>query len=206
MLYRHKETIAAAAGDVPTWHRGRDEYALWLIEADTEDISHRVQAASKHLSEFLLTSYRRQPHVTVFVCGFLVASRSFDDDYSVEELERHADLLRAAALRPFSLEIGALNSFASAPFLTVVDRSGGLDRVRSVLGSAGREIERGEYVPHVTVGLYAGAFPGGRVLQRMASFPQEPCTLRVDRIAFATYRAGEMYGALTRRQEVPLVP
>ena len=202
MLHLHQETIAAAAGDVPSWHRGRDVYALWLIEADTEEIRQRVGAASGHLSGFLIPSYRRQPHITVFVCGFLVAARSYDDDYGIEEFERHADQLRKAALKPFPLEIGALNSFASAPFLEVADRSDGLGRVRSVLMTTGKEIERSDYVPHVTVGLYSAAFPSGLVAKRIASFSQDPCTLRVDRITFATYRAEEMYGALTRRHEI----
>jgi 2'-5' RNA ligase len=206
MLHLHKQTIAAASGDVPSWHRGRDLYALWLIEADTEEVRRRVLLAREHLSGFLIPSYRRQPHITVFVCGFLVDTGTYDDDYLTEEFERHAELLRKAALRPFPLEIGALNSFASAPFLAVADRSNGLGRVRSVLMTTGKEIERSDYIPHVTVGLYADAFPSGLVTKRIASFSHEPCTLRVDRITFATFRAAEMYGALTRRHEVPLVP
>ena len=204
MLHLHKETIAAALGDVPSWHRGRDAYALWLIEADTDEVRQRVRAASEHLAEFLIPHYRRQPHITVFVCGFLVAARSYDDDYGIGDFERHADLLREAALKPFPLVIGSLNSFASAPFLEVTDPEGGLGRVRSVLASAGTEIERSEYIPHVTVGLYADAFPSDLVAKRIASFSQEPCTLKVDRITFATFRAAEMYGTLSRRQEIAL--
>jgi len=206
MLHLHRETIAAAIGDVPSWHRGRDLYALWLIEADTDEVRQRVRIAKEHLSGFLIPSYQRQPHVTVFVCGFLVDAPSFEDDYGFEAFERHADLLRKAALRPFSMEIGALQSFASAPFLAVTDPTDSVIKVRSVLELAGMEIERGAYVPHVTVGLYAGAFRSDIVLKRIASFAPEPCTLRVDRITFATYRAGEMYGALTRTHEIVLHP
>jgi len=54
-------------------------------------------------------------------------------------------LLREAAGKPFTLEIGGLNSFFSAPFLEVADPEGGLDRIRALLLRAGKDIGGSDY-------------------------------------------------------------
>jgi 2'-5' RNA ligase len=138
------------------------------------------------------------------VCGFLADAPQYDDDYSAEQFGRHAHLLREAAVKPFIVEIGGLNSFASAPFLEVADPEGGLDRVRSLLSTTGKEIGRSAYTPHITVGLYSGNFPSSMVNERISSFPKGLCKLAVDRITFATYQARETAGALTYRYAVVL--
>ena len=116
----------------------------------------------------------------------------------------HLHLLREAAGKPFTVEIGGLNSFASAPFLEVADLEGGLDRVRALLLTQEKRLGRSDYTPHITVGLYSGAFPGSVVTERIASFPKAPAKVTVDRITFASYRAREMSGPLTYRYEVVL--
>lgn len=173
-----------------------------LIELDSMEVSQKVRTAREHLSEFLIQPYQRQPHITIFVCGFLAGTASYADDYSVEQFERHAQSLRAAAVKPFTVEIGGLNSFASAPFLEVADLEDGIERLRTLFLTNGMEIARSTYSPHVTIGLYTAAFPSSVVSERIASFPRKPCKLTVDRVTFATYRAQEMAGALTWRNVV----
>jgi 2'-5' RNA ligase len=206
MLQQNKETIPSPLHDHPDWHHGRQVYSVWLIELGGREAAQKVDAAREHLSPFLITPYRRQPHITIFVCGFLADAPQYDDDYSPGQFERHAHLLKEAAVRPFTVEIGGLNSFASAPFLEVVDQEGGLGRVRELLSAAGKEIGRSTYTPHITVGLYSRAFPGSMVIERISSFPKDPCRLTVDRITFATYQARETAGALTYRYAVALQP
>jgi len=202
MLHLNNKTIPSNTCDLPDWHHGRPDYSVWIIELGGLEIFHAVQAVREHLSEFLIQPYNRQPHITIFVCGFLTDTARYDDDYSVGQFERHARSLREAAVKPFAVEIGGLNSFASAPFLEVSDPEGGIERLRALFLTDGREISRGIYVPHVTVGLYAAAFPGSVVSERIAAFPGKPCKLSVDRVTFATYRAQEMAGSLTRRHVV----
>jgi 2'-5' RNA ligase len=206
MLHQSQETIPSPVHDHPNWHHGRQDYSVWLIELGGMEVSQKVAAAREHLSPFLLKPYQRQPHITIFVCGFLADTPQYDDDYSAGQLERHAHLLKVSAVKPFTVEIGGLNSFASAPFLEVADPEGGLDRVRSLLLSTGKEIGRSSYTPHITVGLYSGAFPGSMINERISSFPKDPCKLMVDRITLATYQAREMAGALTYRYAVALQP
>jgi len=204
MLHRNQQTIPSPIHDFPDWHRGRQDYSVWLIELGNTEVSQKITAAREHLSDFLIKPYHRQPHITVFVSGFLCDIPRYDDDYSAEQQEQHAHLLRAGAIKPFTVEIGGLSSFASAPFLAGADLEGGSTRVRSLLSTTGQEIGRSAYTPHITIGLYSGAFPGSVVTERISSFPKDPCRLTVDRITFATYQAQKIGGALTGRYEVAL--
>ena len=204
MLHENQETVPSPIHGYPAWHRGRQDYSVWLIELGGMEVVQKIDAAREHLSDFLIRPYQRQPHITIFVCGFLSDTPRYDDDYSAEQFERHLHLLREAAGKPFTVEIGGLNSFASAPFLEVADLEGGLDRLRALFLTTGKEIGRSDYTPHVTVGLYSGAFPGSMVTERISSFPKAPCRITADRITFASYRAREISGTLTYRYGVVL--
>lgn len=205
MLHKGRKTIPSCIQDHPEWHRGRTDYCLWLIGIENEELHHKVEAAREHLSEFLLKPYRRQPHITLFVCGFFVDTPQFDDDYSTQQLRIQERSLKEADMKPFSIEIGGLNSFSSAPFLEVDDRDGGIERVRAALSATGREVGRSVFTPHVTIGLYSGAYPSHIISSRIADFPKDPCMLFVDRITFALYRAQDIAGALTYQQDVSLL-
>ncbi len=204
MLHQHTHTIAGLPGDFSEWHRGRKEFTIWMIELEHLEISRKVEAARKHLSAFLLAPYDRQPHITLFVCGFLADERRFDDDYGRQQLDAHCRLLEDARLKPFEIEIHGLKSFASAPFLQVHDREGGIEQVREVLQTAAVEIERDHFTPHVTVGLYSGAFESAVVLERIQAFADEPIRLSVDRITFAAFDSSDIRGPLVPKQRIPL--
>jgi 2'-5' RNA ligase len=204
MLHQHKQTIPTVIRDFPEWHRGRKEFTLWMIELEHDVVRQKVEAARRHLSGFLLASYQRQPHVTLFVCGFLADNRRFDDDYSTGQFDAHYRLLKDSMLRPFSIKIGVLNSFASAPFFHVYDAEGGIELIRTLLATTATEVERERFVPHVTVGLYSGAFKSGVVLDRINTFSDEPVTLSVNRITFAAYESSKIAGPLLYRQQLEL--
>lgn len=206
MLHHSSETIPLAVQDHPEWHRGRELYSLWLIELDDQAVHPRVEAARKHLGGLLHSTYARQPHITLFVCGFLVDVPRFDDDFSMQQVLLQERALHDAAIAAFRVDIGGLNSFSTAPFLEVVDRDGGIERVRAILSCTESEIGRSTFIPHVTVGLYGGTFRSEDVVQRISSFPTDVCSCTVSRITFATYQARETAGALTYRCAVPLPP
>lgn len=205
MLYHKQETLPASQRDYVEWHRGRTTYGLWLVELGTEEIFQQVAAAREHLSDFLLKPYHRQPHVSIFICGFLTEAATFDDDYSTEQLHVHAELLHNADIKPFVIEVGVLNSFASAPFLEVRDLDNGIERVRAVLSTTTREIGRNSFTPHVTVGQYSQAFQSRIVAAKISMFQSKPISLTVERLTFATYEAREIAGALTRKHPVALL-
>lgn len=206
MLHQTQETIPASQRDYVEWHHGRRTYGLWLVELGTEEISKKVEAARKHLSDFLLKPYLRQPHISIFICGFPTEVPSFNDDYTTEQLHAHAEMLSKAAIKPFVLEVGGLNSFASAPFLEVRDLEGGIERARAALSTTTQEIGRSSFTftPHVTVGLYSLAFQSRVVAEQLSTFQSNPIRLFVERLTFATYEAREIAGALTARHAIVL--
>ncbi len=204
-MLRHKQqTIASAPGDFSKWHRGRREFTIWMIDLEHDKVLRKTEAARKHLSGLLLAPYDRQPHITLFVCGFLADRRRFDDDYAAHQLDAHCRMLQDCGIAPFTVEIGGLNSFASAPFLEVRDREGGIERLRALFSSTGPEIERDEFVPHVTVGLYSGVFDSRVMLERIEAFSDKPINFSIDRITFAAYDSSKINGPLVSKREVVL--
>lgn len=206
MLHQAEETIPVIVRDYADWHRGRRDFSVWLIESDNEEICRQVEAAQEHLSEFLIRPYKRQPHITMYVCGFLADIPHYDDDYGSGQFRIHAQALKDARLGPFFIETGRLNSFSSAPFLEVNDLEGGINRVRAILSTTSKEVWSNHFTPHITVGLYSGAFSSSVVSRKISGFPAEPIRVKVDRVTFATYNAHKIADALTYRQEVALLP
>jgi hypothetical protein len=187
MLEHHPFTMSASIHDHPEWHHGRTEYALWLIRVDSAEIAERVEAAKQHLDGFMLEPYLRQPHITICVCGFPSTALFHDDDYSRERFEMQVQAVQDAAIGPFSVEIGGLNSFASAPFLEVYDNYRGLEQLRAALLMGGGEIGRDTFIR-----------------QQLRTFHRNRTVLEVDRITFAVYQARETAGSLAFRQDILL--
>jgi 2'-5' RNA ligase len=204
MLHQGQETIPSIIQDHREWHRGRKDYSLWLIDAATEEICEKVEAAKEHLSDYLLKPYQRQPHITIFVCGFLTDTPHFDDDYSTEQFRVQTQMLEEGNIKSFFIEIGGLNSFSSAPFLEVHDLEGGIERARVALSTSVSEIGRSTFTPHITIGLYSGAYPSKIVAGKISTFESRTVRLKVERIMFGTYHAQKIAGALTHQCYVPL--
>jgi 2'-5' RNA ligase len=205
MLNQVPKTIPAEMRDFTEWRRGRETYGVWVVRLEDEAILEKSQAAREYLSGYLLEPYCRQPHITLFVCGFLVGDPQHRDDFSHEQLQAQVEALKNADLDSFEIEIGGLSSFASAPFLEVKDPEGGITRLREILSHGAREFRTAPYRPHLTVGLYAGTFPSQQVSKRLAGFPCTPIRSRVRQIDFSTYHAREIAGPLTYVQEIVLI-
>jgi 2'-5' RNA ligase len=200
-----EETLPTKNGDYEGWHRGRKEYAAWTIDIQDQPVQSRFDAARAHLSDFLLKPYCRQAHVTLFMCGFLVDVERFDDDFSTDRLERQLWALKEARLAPFEIEIGEVDSFATAPFLEVLDVTDGIEKIRNVLSSTHSEIRETGYVPHVTLGLYSGRFARKMVAERISSLcPESRIIYWVDEIHLMTYSAFEIAGPLKRHCAIHL--
>lgn len=202
MLPQYPTTIPAEIRDFPEWHRGRKTYAVWVLRVEGRAIQAKFRAAREYLNGYLLEPYRRQPHITLFVCGFLVDAPQYNDDFTSAQLEAQLKVVEQAHIQPFEIEIGSLSSFASAPFLEVRDPDNGISRLRELLARGGREFRTAPFTPHLTVGLYRGAFDSQEVMERFAKFPVEPVRWTVKYITLATYRAQEVAGPLAYRHEV----
>jgi 2'-5' RNA ligase len=189
-------TLAIADRDHEEWRRGRERYGVWLIDGNVEAVWERVTRARQRLDGFLATS-RRQPHVTLFVCGFISDRARFDDDFTPAMLTAQRLALHHAAVAPFRLTVGGLDSFDSAAFLEIGDPEGRLAALRVALAEGRAEIRQSAYTPHLTVGTYCGAFDKAEVAERLDGFAERgPILLDVRSIHFASYAAREIGGPL----------
>ena len=189
-------TLPQEDRDYPEWHLGRTHYGVWLIDADVGAVRERITQAQAHLAP-LLVHHQRQPHITLFVCGFVADVAAHGDDFTPAMLAAQQAALQALQIKPFTLQIGAIDSFDSAVFLRVDDPDNGLAPLRQALGQGTREIRQSAYVPHLTVGLYNGVFDTQIVAGQLQSFAaRTPIPLRVQRIHFARYEARVLGGPL----------
>ena len=205
MLNQMPTTIPAEIRDFPEWHHGRETYAVWVLRMEEPSILDKFTSAREHLNGYLLEPYRRQPHITLFVCGFLVDTPQYNDDFTSTQLQAQIEVAKQAHIQSFEIEIGGLSSFASAPFLEVYDPNDGITRLRELLARGGREFRTALYTPHLTVGLYASAFDSQEVTEQLAKFPVDPVRWKVEEITLATYRAQEVAGPFAYRHDVSFI-
>lgn len=190
-------TLRNAQRDFPEWHLGRPHYAVWALDVDVPAIRQRMASAARHLSGLLLADYCRQPHVTLSLCGFPSACPEHADDFGAAALTAQLAALRQAQPRPFDLEVGAQASFASAPYLAVQDAGGHIAVLRDCLAGGSLKEFGDPYVPHVTVGLYADAWPISAVQARLTRFADtEALRLRISGISLLSYASAHIGGAL----------
>ena len=201
-------TLRNERRDFPEWRRGRAHYLLWAIDVDTPEVRARVQAAQQALDGLLLARYQRQPHITLAVCGFAAQSSApAPDEVGAQHIAAHIAALRARNLGVFRIEIGALESFAAAPFLTVHGAAQQFATLRRCLHTDTHDAQhpQGAYVPHVTVGLYADEWPCAQVAERFALLADAPpLALTVRRLHLLGYEAAEIGGALFTLAEYDL--
>lgn len=183
--------------DFAEWHKGRGPYVFWALDIDTPEVRQTVSEVAGQLDGLLLCRYRRQPHITVEVCGFPISFPEAPDEFSPDWLASQCAALRLAAIAPFTLTIGGVSSFASAPFVKVIDPALGIAALRNSLAVNGEPRLLGDYVPHVTVGLYADAWPAEMLGERLMPFAdRDPLQCRIDRLSLMAYQPNEIGGPL----------
>lgn len=197
-LIEGSHTVRNVRRDFPEWHLGRSPYFFWALDVDFPAVRAQVARAGEHLAGSLLDGYCRQPHVTLDLCGFRSFEPGRHDEFAPALLARQCSALRAASIPAFEIEIGSLSSFSSAAFLKVFDHGGHIAAVRACLAVDGQFRLFGDYVPHVTVGLYAGAWPAEEIGTRLANYPAADQTYcRIERISLMAYQPSEIAGPLS---------
>ncbi|WP_201315438.1 2'-5' RNA ligase family protein [Dyella sp. EPa41] len=190
------ETLVAELRDYPEWHRGRKRYGVWVLPVVQPALLDYVARMRHALADLLHPSPRRQPHVTVFVCGFHRARRRAGDDFSSGLLRRQWALLRREAPRRVTLPLAKPDSFASAAFIPVGDGEGQIARWREWLGSISDEVRQASYVPHITLGLYRRSVDALTIRQRLAALEAPPVALCATELHYVTYAARDPLGPL----------
>ena len=193
-------TVPMEERDYVDWHKNREHYAVWVIDFDEQAILDEVDRARYFFEEWLLKPFERQPHISLFVNGFMTDSAVHDDDYSLSQQMTHQQILAQSDLESFDIEIGGLNSFASALYFDVFDSAGGIAQVKDCLTQVMPELRWKAYVPHITIGLYKEQIPTQEVIERIKEYQQLPSIKKnVRNIKLMTYCAQELIGPLTTR-------
>ncbi len=192
-------TVRNEVRDFVEWHRGRAPYVFWGLLLDSPALDGQLAQAACWLDGLLLEGYAREPHVTLDVCGFPAVQLEDNEAFSPELIDAQIARLAAAAPAPFSIHIGGLDSFTSAPFLKVFDVDRGIAGLRQCLAENGRHRLFGDYMPHVTVGLYRDAWPVPAVAERIAACTTgDELAMTVGQADLLGYAPSVIGGALTR--------
>lgn len=199
-------TWAVSRDDPVAWRRGRKRYGVWVLDVDTAAVRERLAAARALLGDWLWPT-ARQPHLTVWVGGFLCEAPLHPDDLPPALLAAQQARLQAAPPPPFELWLGAPQTFDAAAYLQVHDRAGALARLRTLLQL--QDGHRGEfrdtpYVPHVTIGLYRQAVPRADVIRRLGAWREAALALPVTALRFVSYEAAVIDGPLRCEWTQPL--
>lgn len=190
-------TVRNVRRDFVEWHLGRPAYSLWAPDFDTTAVLPHMQAAQSQLADLLLDGYTRQPHITLGLCGFPSDSPVHTDDFGPELIEVQVQAMRQLGLAPFEIEIGGLDTFTSVPYFTVHEASGQLAALRACFEKSGSHAVASDYVPHVTAGLYADAWPLASVQARLRRCVlPEPVRVPVHGISLLSYQAADIGGPL----------
>ncbi len=200
-----KRTQANAARDFVAWHRGRPRFGVWAIEVDHLQVRNRLRRGRAALAPFLLSGYRRQPHVTLFASGFPCDEPTRSGDVSWATVCAQADRIARDGPAPFTLRIGGIISLAGAPCLQVQPEPA-LFRLRDVLLALGPEDRTVPYEPHLTLGLYAAAYAPQRVRRQLRGLHSSGCDaeIRVSAVSFLTFDTATILGPLRPELRVSL--
>lgn len=206
MPYQHfiesSKTVMAIDRNFHEWHNGVRHYGLWLIMIDDREWMDLVTASRLHMAEFLLPGYRRQPHVTLKTCGLLCNSQC-----SPQIIANQIQDLEKAEIRQFKLFAGHVDSFSTAPYISVECSDNSLERIRSLLKNASADDKPFIYAPHITLGFYKDTFKTEHLVTRMKVCPDRNVPpLIVKELAFCTYETAHIQGPLTVVERIGLPP
>ncbi|MCH7313183.1 2'-5' RNA ligase family protein [Acinetobacter sp. ANC 3882] len=205
LLQAATELIATEVRDYPEWHFGRSNYALWYIDVDQPELIEYLDEIQAQFSDLLLPNPQRQFHITIFVCGFLTSTiKQYDDDFQIQQLQQHIELIEALQFAPFELEITQIDSFSSALFLQIKDQDHVLAQIRQQLVPVSNEIAALEYCPHITLGLYRQAWQSDVVLERIQRLPIKNLKIQVKKLTFGYYKAQILQGLLYPYRQIEL--
>ena len=197
------ETLIAKLRDYPEWHRGRGRYGVWVAPVDDPVLLGFIHDAREQLADLIHPSPRRQPHLTVFVCGFHGEGRH-DDDFPLSRLDHQTALLEALGGEACELPLAALDSFAGAAFIPVGDPMGRLAHWRQTLEVGSQEVRQSPYVAHITLGLYRQCVSAAVLRQRLVAVAPPSASLKVRELHYVTYDARDQFGPLDCARRITL--
>lgn len=192
-----RRTVPSEQRDFRQWHHGRPRFSVWAIEIADPEVDRRLAMMREALGPLLLPAYERQAHVTLHICGFPAPTLRRSDDFTIDRLAQQLAEVRRLRLKPFRLRIGGAFSFISAVCLSVHDDGGVLQRLREALQGSAPHHDETPYLPHVTGGLYRGAWPLREIEQRLRPMTRCPdIELEIRSLDWMAYDSARVGGPL----------
>jgi 2'-5' RNA ligase len=193
-------TIAWDDIDFSDWHGGVKYYGFWALIIDDSEWLNAVNEAASYVSPYVLKGYQRQPHVSVITGGLMS-----DQHYSAANLNKHKQALIKANISPFSISLAGLDSFTSAPYLTVEDDSGSLECLRAALLASASDDSLDNYQAHITLGLYHSEFSTIALSKTINAFEApKVMPLIVPAVKFCSYQTNDIQGRITVLDSIKL--
>lgn len=194
-----KHTIKVEDKNHYDWHKGIERYGFWAIVIKDEYWLKEFHLARKYISTLVLPNYKRRPHITLSACGLIDSSH-----FSNDKLQAQVEVLRKQRFKAFSIKLNNLDSFESAPFLSV-SKNASLSKIRDTLENVHQDNPALEYTPHLTLGFYDDRYDTTLIRQYLSSYSQSKVSpLRVDRIAFCHYQTNRIQEDFFIEFELPL--
>ena len=199
----HEFTQPTELRDFVEWHQGIKHYGFWAIEITDPLCLATLKHCQQHLADKLHPNYLRQPHITLSACG-LIDEQHFDS----QRLQQQIHALTVANFKPFNLNLSQVDSFTTAPYLTIEDPTASLQQIRQCLQSISAGQEASEYVAHVTLGFYQQAYKTANILEQLLAASTLYCQgteFKVNEIVFARYNTDEIQGRYQVLHRISLV-
>jgi 2'-5' RNA ligase len=196
----HAYTTACRADNFVRWHMGRPFYAVWIVEVDTAEVRAQISALRRHLGDWLLPDYRRQPHITLAVCGFPQAQATDEHSYTAADFHRDIACLQATAPATITVETALADSFTTAAYLGLRGETAALHAMRTAL----RGDSTPPFVPHITAGFYRRSLAMTDVQQKLNELELPEVSLEINAITLAVYASAEIAGHLVPVCRYPL--
>ena len=178
------------------WHQGIRQYGFWAIVIDDEAWLDTFSYAQSYVKHLVLPGYQRAPHITLSACGLVD-----DAHFSKLKLQQQIDTLQALNLSKFEVDAGRLNSFQSAPYISIASHPK-LTRLRGLFEAIHQDNPAADYQPHLTLGFYNKPHPFGPLHDYLCQFKAATLPpLVVDTISYCTYQTNQIQGGITTQYE-----
>lgn len=203
-FHARPETLDCSQRNYPQWHKGRPYYYFIGLLLDDEPQQQLMACCRQNLADLLLQPYTRQPHLTIYPCGFLTPQAHHNDDITTDDIARLYRRIQALALPSLQLQSHAVNSFAEAPFIEISSGGNALGRLCTQLRQFRSDFRQTPFTPHLTIGMYRKAWPVADVIPRLQQLPVQPLAWQTQNLQLLRYRADDTGSAIELCETIPL--
>lgn len=143
------------------WAKGRNQYLTFLVRINDKNLIEKIIKIQDRLSTIPCVAPIPKDcfHVTVKQCGFLTESVRYEDDISVNDLQRIISQAKEVlqTFSKFHVFLSKLNIFSDVVFIEVHDgdRIGELNNRLQAIPEIGKmEFDYPNFLPHISIAQF----------------------------------------------------